>query len=83
MISVHERESIFTLNDILANETDLPLYEHTTGTHGYTDLNFAFFDLEKTILTKNKRSQRSKTLQGCRKKYKRNGLSHFKIHRIC
>jgi TnpA family transposase len=45
MISVHERESTFTLNDILANETDLPLYEHTTDTHGYTDLNFALFDL--------------------------------------
>jgi len=33
------------LNEILANETDLPLYEHTTDTHGYTDLNFALFDL--------------------------------------
>ncbi|WP_162074352.1 Tn3 family transposase, partial [Chryseobacterium fistulae] len=45
VISVHERESTFTLNDILANETDLPLHEHTTDTHGYTDLNFALFDL--------------------------------------
>lgn len=45
IVSVHERDSTYVLNEILANETDLPLYEHTTDTHGYTDLNFALFDL--------------------------------------
>ena len=43
IVSVHERDSTYVLNEILANETDLPLYEHTTDTHGYTDLNFALF----------------------------------------
>jgi TnpA family transposase len=45
IISVHERDATYVLNEILANETDLPLNEHTTDTHGYTDLNFALFDL--------------------------------------
>jgi len=44
-VSVHERDATYVLNEILANETDLPLHEHTTDTHGYTDLNFALFDL--------------------------------------
>ena len=45
IVSVHERDATYVLNEILANETDLPLNEHTTDTHGYTDLNFALFDL--------------------------------------
>jgi hypothetical protein len=45
IVSVHERDATYVLNEILANETDLPIYEHTTDTHGYTDLNFALFDL--------------------------------------
>ena len=44
-ISVHERDATYALNEILANETDLQLDEHTTDTHGYSDLNFALFDL--------------------------------------
>jgi TnpA family transposase len=45
IISVHERDATYVLNEILANQTDLLLDEHTTDTHGYTDLNFALFDL--------------------------------------
>jgi TnpA family transposase len=30
---------------VLGNETELPLLEHTTDTHGYTDIVFALFDL--------------------------------------
>ena len=30
---------------MLGNETELPLLEHTTDTHGYTDIVFALFDL--------------------------------------
>jgi TnpA family transposase len=45
IISVHERDATYVLSEILANETDLVLDEHTTDTHGYTDLNFALFDL--------------------------------------
>jgi TnpA family transposase len=45
VISIHERDATYVLTEILANETDLTLVEHTTDTHGYTDLNFALFDL--------------------------------------
>jgi TnpA family transposase len=45
VISIHERDATYVLTEILANETDLVLEEHTTDTHGYTDLNFALFDL--------------------------------------
>jgi TnpA family transposase len=45
VVSVNERDATYVLNEILANETDLALDEHTTDTHGYTDLNFALFDL--------------------------------------
>ena len=45
IISVHERDATCVLNEILANETDLQLDEHTTDTHGYFDLNFILFDL--------------------------------------
>jgi TnpA family transposase len=33
------------LDEVLGNETELPLLEHTTDTHGYTDIVFALFDL--------------------------------------
>ena len=36
------RRSDYVLDEILANETDLEILEHTTDTNGYTDLLFAF-----------------------------------------
>ncbi|MBZ0309018.1 MAG: transposase, partial [Anaerolineae bacterium] len=39
------RESTFTLDKILDNETELQILEHTTDTAGYLDLLFALFDL--------------------------------------
>lgn len=45
IVGVTERDATYVLNEILANQTDLPLSQHTTDTHGYTDLNFALFDL--------------------------------------
>ena len=33
------------LDEILSNETELEILEHTTDTAGYTDLVFALFDL--------------------------------------
>lgn len=39
------RESTFTLDAILDNETVLKIKEHTTDTAGYTDMMFALFDL--------------------------------------
>jgi TnpA family transposase len=45
VISSTERDAPYVLDEILTNETDLTLIEHTTDTHGYSDLIFAFFDL--------------------------------------
>lgn len=39
------RDATYVLDGMLDNETELPLYEHTTDTAGYTELVFAFFDL--------------------------------------
>ncbi len=39
------RESTYTLDAILDNETALQIKEHTTDTGGYTDMMFALFDL--------------------------------------
>jgi TnpA family transposase len=39
------RDATYVLDEVLGNETELPLLEHTTDTHGYTDLVFALFDL--------------------------------------
>jgi TnpA family transposase len=43
VVSVAEREAIHTLEEIL--HTELPIAEHTTDTHGATELVFALFDL--------------------------------------
>jgi TnpA family transposase len=43
VVSVAEREAIHTLEAIL--HTELPVAEHTTDTHGATELVFALFDL--------------------------------------
>jgi TnpA family transposase len=43
VVSVAEREAIHTLEEIL--HTKLPIAEHTTDTHGATELVFALFDL--------------------------------------
>ena len=39
------RDSTYVLDEILDNETELPIVEHTTDTSGYTELVFAVFDL--------------------------------------
>jgi TnpA family transposase len=39
------RDATYVLDEILDNETELPLLEHTTDTAGYTELVFALFDL--------------------------------------
>lgn len=39
------RDATYVLDEILDNETELPITEHTTDTAGYTDLVFALFDL--------------------------------------
>lgn len=39
------RDSTYVLDEILDNETELPILEHTTDTDGYTEIMFALFDL--------------------------------------
>ena len=45
MIASTERDATYVLDEILSNETDLEILEHTTDTNGYTDLLFGFFNL--------------------------------------
>jgi TnpA family transposase len=39
------RDATYVLDELLDNETELPLLEHTTDTSGYTEMVFALFDL--------------------------------------
>ncbi len=39
------RDATYVLDEILANETELPVLEHMTDTSGYTEIVFALFDL--------------------------------------
>ena len=45
VISTTVRDATYVLDEILDNETDLAILEHTTDTAGYTDLVFALFDM--------------------------------------
>jgi TnpA family transposase len=39
------RDATVVLDEILDNETELPLFTHATDTAGYTELIFCLFDL--------------------------------------
>ncbi|GAA3466526.1 hypothetical protein GCM10018965_010780 [Nonomuraea roseola] len=45
------REANYTLDELLGNETDLPIHEHATDTYGATLVNFGLFDLVGKALT--------------------------------
>ena len=45
MIPATVRDAPYGLDELCNNETELPLVEHTTDTHGYTEILFALFDL--------------------------------------
>ncbi len=45
MIAATDPESLYALDGILGNQTDLLITEHATDTHGATMANFALFDL--------------------------------------
>ena len=45
IIVATEREVQYVLDEILGNQTDLPITEHATDTHGASLINFALFDL--------------------------------------
>ena len=42
-IECTNRDAAYVLDGLLYNEADLPLEEHYTDTHGYTEINFAAF----------------------------------------
>lgn len=42
-IQCTDRDAPYVLDGLLYNESDLPLEEHYTDTHGYTEINFAAF----------------------------------------
>ena len=39
------RDAPYVLDELCHNETEIPIVEHTTDTHGYTETIFALFDL--------------------------------------
>jgi TnpA family transposase len=43
VIECTDRDAAYVLDGLLYNESDLPLEEHYTDTHGYTEINFAAF----------------------------------------
>lgn len=43
VIECTDRDAAYILDGLLYNESDLPLEEHYTDTHGYTEINFAAF----------------------------------------
>jgi TnpA family transposase len=45
VIVVTQPEAPYVLDEILSNQTDLPIAEHSTDTAGATLVNFALFDL--------------------------------------
>jgi len=45
VISANVRDATYTLDGILDNHTALQIEEHTTDTHGYTEMIFAAYDL--------------------------------------
>jgi TnpA family transposase len=55
-------ESHYVLDGILGNQTDLPITEHATDTHGATLANFALFDLVGLQLSPRIRDLRKITL---------------------
>ncbi|MGK5553794.1 Tn3 family transposase [Actinomadura kijaniata] len=50
MVPTH-REAHYALDKFLGNQTDLPIREHATDTHGATLVNFGLFDLVDKALT--------------------------------
>lgn len=62
VISSTLRDATYVLDEILNNETELTIVEHTTDTHGYTDLVFGLFDLLGLQFSPRIRDLGSKTL---------------------
>lgn len=61
------RESAAVLDAALHHETELPLKEHFTDTHGYTELIFGLFELESRIFSPRIRDLPSQVLYPLRR----------------
>ncbi|RRR75348.1 MAG: hypothetical protein EI684_04835 [Candidatus Viridilinea halotolerans] len=68
------RESAAVLDAALHHETELPLKEHFTDTHGYTELMFGLFDLESRVFSPRIRDLPSQVLYPMRPEHRRGTL---------
>lgn len=64
VISTTVRDATYVLDEILDNETDLAVLEHTTDHAGYTDLVFGLFDLLGMRFSPAPRPRRHEALPG-------------------
>lgn len=71
------RESAAVLDAALHHETELPLTEHFTDTHGYTELMFGLFELESRIFSPRIRDL---TAQGAQRRLRDPLCSVWSIH---
>lgn len=51
VINCHLREAVAVLDGVLHHQTELPLHEHMTDTHGYTEILFGLFELESRLFS--------------------------------
>jgi TnpA family transposase len=51
VIQCNLREAVAVLDGVLHHETELPLREHMTDTHGYTEILFGLFELESRLFS--------------------------------
>lgn len=68
------RESAAVLDAALHHETELPLKEHFTDTHGYTELMFGLFELESRIFSPRTRDLPSQVLYPMTREQRRGPL---------
>lgn len=68
------RESAAVLDAALHHETELPLKEHFTDTHGYTELMFGLFELESRIFSPRIRDLPAQVLYPMRPEHRRGPL---------
>ena len=68
------RESAAVLDAALHHETELPIKEHFTDTHGYTELMFGLFELESRIFSPRIRDLPSQILYPMEREHRRGTL---------
>ncbi len=68
------REAPAALDAALHHQTELPLREHMTDTHGYTDLMFGLFELESRVFSPRIRDLSAQVLYPMRRDHKHGTL---------